>query len=100
MWPGQVEEVTASEEAAKKSLYPNTPAAKSRQRLLDAEGPFDNHCQQQRCGQDHRSGQLYREPIGCLWMTHCEAPKFATNVSFQDNRNTEMGRPTMLSHGA
>ena len=33
-------------------------AAKSRQRLLDAEGPFDNHCQQHRCGQDHRSGQL------------------------------------------
>jgi hypothetical protein len=50
----------------------------SRQRLLDAEGPFDNDCQQQRCGQDHRSGQLYREPIGCLWTTHCEAPKLAT----------------------
>ena len=50
--------ITTSEGGRKQSLYPNTPAAKSRQRLLDAEGPFDNHCQQQRCSQDHRSGQL------------------------------------------
>ena len=52
---------------------------KSRQRLLDL-GQFDNHCQQERCGQDHRSGQLYREPI---WMTHCEVPKLATTSHFR-----------------
>jgi hypothetical protein len=30
--------------------------------------------------QDHRSGQLYREPI---WMTHCEVPKLATTSHFR-----------------
>ena len=45
---------------------------------------FDNHCQQQRGSQDHRSGLLCREPIGCFWMTHCEAPKFATTSQFMN----------------
>ena len=63
------------------TAVPSRRAAKSRQRLLDPGGPFDNHCQQQRCGQDHRSGQLYREPI---WMTHLRSPEVGDHVSFQD----------------
>jgi hypothetical protein len=60
----------------------------SRQRLLDPECQFDNQCQQQRCGQGHRSSQLYREPIGCFWMTHCEAPKF-DHVSIQISQHRD-----------
>jgi hypothetical protein len=61
----------------------------SRQRLLDPECQFDNQCQQQRCGQGHRSSQLYREPIGCFWMTHCEAPKFATTSKFRISQHRD-----------
>jgi hypothetical protein len=69
LWQGQVRGCTASEEAENNSYTQILQTAKSGQRLLDAEGPFDNHCQQQRCGQEDRSGQLYRESIGCFWMT-------------------------------
>jgi hypothetical protein len=70
-----------SPEEGRQAISEN-PAAKSRQRLLDPECQFDNQCQQQGHGQDHRNGQLYCEPLGCFLMTHCEAPKFAADTRY------------------